>query len=333
MTDSVRIYDKIREVIQGVVVFSGLPGSGKTTAAMTIARPSEQVVLDFDLKDEARCNNLGIPYFRPEVESLKNAADYDLEAILNWSEKAFREIAEFGKKGRHTLIIDNGSPLEDAFSFAVANNPTKYGVNAKNAISGAHDGINPGVTVLWQNTVKYFLSNGFTRIVVCMPMSQIWANGVPVDKMKVKGNAALTQLSNLSVILVKSNLPNHSPVGLIGKEALGLLNFDEDTQRYQIKMVLPPRIPTFDWQSFVDYMAMMELGILTSFTQDEVWSTKEIEQFSSWLSDAQRDFILYIVRNPNFAPGNSEGAGANNKQALIPTNDVNVQEQPLLGMG
>ena len=51
MTDStVSIYDKLGTIIQGVTVFSGLPGSGKTTAAMTIARPSEQIVLDFDLK-------------------------------------------------------------------------------------------------------------------------------------------------------------------------------------------------------------------------------------------------------------------------------------------
>src|SRR5512133_3945023 len=109
---SVSIFEKLYELIQGVIVLSGLPGSGKTTAAMTIARPSEQIVLDFDLKDEPRCKSLGIPYFRPEVESLKNATNYDLGASLNWTQNAFREIAEEGKKGRHTLIIDNGSPLE-----------------------------------------------------------------------------------------------------------------------------------------------------------------------------------------------------------------------------
>ncbi len=330
MTDStVNIYDKLGDVIQGVVVFSGLPGSGKTTAAMTIARPSEQIVLDFDLKDEPRCKKLGIPYFRPEVKDLKNATDYDLEGILKWTETAFRSIAEEGKKGRHTLIIDNGSPLEDAFSFAVMKNPVKYGVNAKNAASGAYGGVNPGVAVLWQNMVKYFMSNGITRIVVCMHMSQSWANGVPVDKMKVKGNKALTQLSNLSVVLVKSVEPNHAPVGLIGKEALGLLSWDEKTQKYHIYMAVPPRIPSFDWENIMRLNAEMETGKKTSFASDEVWTKKEVEQYSPWLSDAQRDFILTIARNPNFSLGDGEDTAAGDKQPLIPANAVKVQEPAL----
>jgi hypothetical protein len=330
MTDStVSIYDKLGEVIQGVVVFSGLPGSGKTTAAMTIARPSEQIVLDFDLKDEPRCKKLGIPYFRPEVKDLKSATDYDLEAILTWTQTAFRSIAEEGKKGRHTLIIDNGSPLEDAFAYAVMKNPAKYGVNAKNAASGVYGGVNPGVAVLWGNMVKYFMSNGITRIVVCMHMSQSWANGVPVDKMKVKGNKALTQLSNLSVVLVKSAEPNHAPVGLIGKEALGLLSWDEQKSKYHIYMAIPPRIPSFDWESIMKLNAEMESGVKTSFEKNEVWSSKEVEQYSPWLSDAQREFILAIARNPNFSLGDGDETAAGEKQPLIPANDIKIQEPAL----
>jgi len=330
MTDStVSIYDKLGTIIQGVTVFSGLPGSGKTTAAMTIARPSEQIVLDFDLKDEPRCKKLGIPYFRPEVKDLKNATDYDLEAILTWTQTAFKAIAEEGKKGRHTLIIDNGSPLEDAFAFAVMKNPAKYGVNVKNAASGAYGGVNPGVAVLWQNMVKYFMSNGITRIVVCMHMSQSWANGVPVDKMKVKGNKALTQLSNLSVVLVKSAEPNHAPVGLIGKEALGLLTWDEKKSKYHIYMAIPPRIPSFDWENIVKLNAEMEAGTKTSFEKNEIWTSKEVEQYSPWLSDSQKEFILTIARNPNFSLGDGEETATGEKQPLIPANDVKIQEPTL----
>ncbi len=330
MTDStVSIYDKLGTIIQGVTVFSGLPGSGKTTAAMTIARPSEQIVLDFDLKDEPRCKKLGIPYFRPEVKDLKNATDYDLEAILTWTQTAFKAIAEEGKKGRHTLIIDNGSPLEDAFAFAVQKNPAKYGVNPKNAASGAYGGVNPGVAVLWQNMVKYFMSNGITRIVVCMHMSQSWANGVPVDKMKVKGNKALTQLSNLSVVLVKSSEPNHAPVGLIGKEALGLLTWDEKKSKYHIYMAIPPRIPSFDWENIVKLNAEMEAGTKMSFEKNETWTSKEVEQYSPWLSDSQKEFILTIARNPNFSLGDGEETATGEKQPLIPANDVKIQEPTL----
>jgi hypothetical protein len=323
------LYENLNELIQGVIVISGLPGTGKTIAAMTIARPSEQVVLDFDLKDEPRCKSLGIPYFRPSIDNLSNATDYDLEAILAWTQTAFKAIAEEGKKGRNTLIIDNGSPLEEALGYAVGKNPTKYGVNPKNAQTGAYGGVNPGVAVLWQNTVKYFLSNGFKRIIICMHMSQSWANGVPVDKMKVKGNKALTQLSNLSVVLSKSNLPNHAPVGLIGKEALGMLRWDEPTNKYHICMALPPRMPEFGWDHVLSYMKDLETSKKTSFTKEETWSQKEVEQYSPWLSDAQRDFILTIARNPNFTLGDGDEPASGEKQPLIPTENVKVQEPSL----
>jgi len=313
----------VSEYVQGVSVISGIPGSGKTTAAMTMVPPNKQVVLDFDLKDEVRCRKLGIPYFRPQVETMKSATDYDLSGILTWSQTAFKEIAEEGKKGRDTLIIDNGSAMEAAFGYAVMQNPAKYGVNPKNAASGAYGGVNPGVAVLWQNTVKYFQTNGYVRIVVCMHMSQSWANGVPVDKMKVKGNKALTELSNLSVVLIKSSLPNHAPVGLIGKEALGLLSYDEITQKYRICMALPPRLPEFDWDHVASYMQEFESGKKTSFAKDETWTTKEVEQYGPWLSDAQREFIITIARNPNFTLGDGEDAPASTgEKQLTPTGDI-----------
>ena len=323
------LYQTLDASIQGVIVLSGMPGSGKTTAAMTISPPNKQVVLDFDLKDETRCSKLGIPYFRPKVETIKSATDYDLEGILKWTEESFREIAKLGKEGRNTLIIDNGSPLEAAFAFAVEKNPGKYGVNAKNAQSGAYGGVNPGVAVLWQNIVKYFMSNGFSRIVICMHMSQSWANGLPIDKMKVKGNKVLTQLSNLSVILVKANTPNKAPVGLIGKEALGLLRWDEKIEKYNIYMAIPPRVPVFDWENVARLMDEMESGKKTSFEKEETWSAKEVENFSPWLSDSQREFIVTIARNPNFSFNDTDETASGDKQPLIPAEAIKP-EQPVV---
>lgn len=321
------VFNTISEYVQGVVVMSGIPGSGKTTAAMTMVPPNKQVVLDFDLKDEVRCKKLGIPYFRPQVETMKSATDYDLSGILAWSQTAFKEIAEEGKKGRDTLIIDNGSALEAAFGYAVLQNPSKYGVNPKNAQSGAYGGVNPGVAVLWQNTVKFFQTNGYARIIVCMHMSQSWANGVPVDKMKVKGNKALTELSNLSVVLIKSSLPNHAPVGLVGKEALGLLGWDEKNQKYHICMALPPRVPEFDWGHVANYMTEFETGKKSSFIKEETWTGKEVEQFGPWLSDAQREFIITIARNPNFSLGESdESSVSTGEKQLTPANEIKDPE-------
>lgn len=320
-------FEAIDNLIQGVILISGLPGSGKTTAAMTITRPSDLVVLDFDLKDELRCKTLGVPYYRPEMPVSQDPTENDLEEILNWSRSAFSRMAEHGKAGYSTLVIDNGSPLEDAFAYAVMKNPAKYGVNARNAQTGAYGGVNPGVSVLWHNTVRFFQSSGFKRIVVCMHMSQSWANGVPVEKMKVKGNRVLTQLSNLSVVLVRSNRPNQPPSGLVGKEALGLLRWNDATQKYSIYMALPPRVPEFTWDSVVELNKQMESGRKKSFTEEEIWTPKEIEQYSPWLSDGQREFILTIARNPGFRLEEGDGCAAE-KPLTGPLEDLDKKDEP-----
>jgi hypothetical protein len=320
-------FEAIDNLIQGIVLISGLPGSGKTTAAMTITRPNDLVVLDFDLKDELRCKTLDIPYYRPEMPISQDPTENDLEEILNWSRATFSDIAEKGKAGHSTLVIDNGSPLEDAFSYAVMKNPAKYGVNPRNAQTGAYGGVNPGVSVLWHNTVRFFQSSGFRRIVVCMHMSQSWANGVPVEKMKVKGNRALTQLSNLSVVLVRSNHPNQPPSGLVGKEALGLLHWNDATHKYSINMALPPRVPAFTWDSVVELNRQMESGQKQSFSEKEIWTPREIEQYSPWLSDGQREFILTIARNPGFHLEEGDGF-VSEKPVSGPLEDLDKKDDP-----
>jgi hypothetical protein len=129
--------------------------------------------------------------------------------------------------------------------------------------------------------------------------------------------------------LVKSVEPNHAPVGLIGKEALGLLSWDEQKSKYHIYMAVPPRIPSFDWENIMKLNAEMESGAKTFFEKNEVWSAKEVEQYSPWLSDAQREFILTIARNPNFSLGDGEETAAGDKQPLITANEVKVQEPAL----
>jgi hypothetical protein len=294
------------DYIQGVVLLSGLPGSGKTTAAMTISKPSDIVVLDYDLKDEQRCRSLGNPYFRPEMDISSDPTENDLAELLDWTRQTFKSIAVEGNNGRETLVIDNGSPLEDAFAFTVLKNPSKYGVNPKNAQTGAYGGVNPGVAIIWQNTIRYFLSNGFKRIIICMHMSQSWANGLPIEKMKVKGNKVLSQLSNLSVVLEKSDQPNRPPIGLIGKEALGLLRWDDNEKKYHVSMALPPRIMNFEWGVVSVLIDEFSEGRKKKFSNDELWTPKELEQYSPWLSDSQKEFILTIARNPNFSILESE---------------------------
>ncbi|MFC2031471.1 hypothetical protein ACFLWA_12195 [Chloroflexota bacterium] len=117
--------------------------------------------------------------------------------------------------GRTTLIIDNGSPVEEAFGALVAKNSQRYGVRPANVSSGKFGGVNPGVGKLWESTVNYLQAKGYERIFVIMHMSQVWTNSGPVpNKYKVKGNKTLNRLPNLSPLLVPDDrsLPN-SPIG------------------------------------------------------------------------------------------------------------------------
>jgi hypothetical protein len=83
--------------------------------------------------------------------------------------------------------------------------------------------------------------------------------------------------------LVKSVEPNHASVGLIGKEALGLLSWDEQKSKYHSYMAVPLHIPSFDWETIMRLNAEMESGTKTSFSADEIWTKKEVEQSSPWL--------------------------------------------------
>ncbi|MFC2029938.1 AAA family ATPase [Chloroflexota bacterium] len=288
------------EEIYGVSVISGLWGVGKTTLAMTCEDPSKVTMLDFDQKSKKRAEAMGMQYHSPAEIGLTDPLEYDLAEALQW----FRETVKGLDNGRTTLIIDNGSPVEEAFGALVAKNPQRYGVRPGNVTSGKFGGVNPGVGKLWESTVNYLQAKGYERIFVIMHMSQVWTNSGPVpNKYKVKGNKTLNQLSNLSLLLIRADDAG-APDALVMKEALGITKFDPK-KGFTVVRGLPPRIPNCDWPKIRGYVDTA--GERNGYAPSEIPSTFEMSCYGQFMSPEQTAFIKAVASNPTFSMTEGDG--------------------------
>jgi len=304
----------LHEAVNGLIVVGGLYGSGKTVLAMTAEDPSLVTMIDMDQKSEARAKALGIKYYTPDFDIAP--ADVDLEKTLQWFRAALRDLPE----DRELLIIDNGSVVEDAFHVAVQQDPERYGVKRANAASGKYGGTNPGVGRLWKDVVTYIKNKGYRTVIVCMHMSAIWAGGAPVDKYKTKGNKTLTELANLSLVLVRSDKPNTPPRGIVGKEALGLVTYKDG--EFEVYMALPPVVPECTWKNIAGYIDTAKER--TAFTKEERPTKQDLARYSEWLTDAQKDLIRTVASNPafNMSDNDAEGAVSRGTQNLNSWDEV-----------
>jgi len=280
----------IHKAINGLVVISGLYGTGKTTLALTAEDPNLTTMIDLDQKSAARAIGLGVAYYAPDFEV--DPVEVDMEKLLTW----FRETLKVIPDDRTHIILDNGSVLEDAFHVAVQQDPERYGVNKANAASGKYGGTNPGVGRIWKNLVTFLNGKGYKLITVCVHMSAVWAGGAPIDKYKAKGNKTLTELSNLSLVLQRSKKPNTAPRGIVGKEALGLITFKDG--EFQVSMALPPVVPECTWKNIGAYID--GASEKKTYSEEEKPTKLELERYGEWLTREQKELIRTIASNPEF---------------------------------
>ena len=304
----------IHSAIDGLILVSGLYGVGKTTLALTAEAPGLTTMLDLDQKSRARAEALGVAYFTPDFEV--DPVEVDMEKLLIWFRRVLGELPD----GRTHLIIDNGSVLEDAFHVAVQQDPERYGVKRTNATSGKYGGTHPGVGRIWKNLMTYITSNEYKLVTVCVHMSAVWAGGAPIDKYKAKGNKTLTELANLSLVLQRSDKPNTAPRAIVGKEALGLITFQDG--EFKVSMALPPVVPECTWKKIGEYIDGAEDK--KTFSDDEKPTRLELERYGEWLTTEQKRLIQTIESNPEFEMTEGEAGRiiSSNKGSLDSWDDV-----------
>lgn len=289
----------LHKAIGGTMLVSGLYGSGKTVLAMTAENPKLTVMIDLDQKSKARAEGLGVTYYTPDFDV--DPVELDMEKLLVW----FREVLDGLPEDKTTLIIDNGSMLEDAFHVAVSQDPNRYGVKPANAASGRFGGTHPGVGRIWKNVMTFLQGKGYKLVIICIHMSAVWAGGAPIDKFKAKGNKTLTELANLTLVLQRSIFPSTPPRAIVGKEALGLVTFQDG--EFKVSMALPPVIPKCTWKAIGEYID----GAFDKkeYIKDEKPTPDELERYGEWLTKEQKKLIQTVASNPEFSMSEQEASG------------------------
>lgn len=286
MNDSI-IHPKLEGTL---ILISGLHGLGKTRLGITLENPALTGMIDFDIKSQSLAEELKMTWYKAP-ESIGTPENYDVADLSRWFIKTLTDIPS----NLTHLLIDNATWAEAGLHYIVSQNPTKYGLNAKNVQAGIYGGTNPGVNVLWSNIFTFLQNKGIKVVTVVNHMSQPWANGAPVaNKFNIKGNKVFHQLSSLAIILVPAD-PNRGgkypkPSGVIIKEALSITKFDNN--EFTITKVLPARLPVCTWKNITGYFD--KPADFANPAPGEEWTQAEVNSYSEWLSPEQVQWVMKV---------------------------------------
>jgi hypothetical protein len=290
-----------------LIVITGSKGSGKSTAAATIAPPSEAdkvFVIDTensmsDIVDQIQFGQYVRAYERMKLDAtmLESIAKGDLPWVSNsqrnamvdyyyWFITTFKERLTEGKY--KYLIIDTVEPLEMAFTAAVQANPKMFGWSGASAYGKIEtEGIRP----LYEGLLEAIYARGVETIVLTTHLHSVWQDKQPVlNKIKPGGRLTLlTRLSTLMLWLV-SNVGNEdgAPAALVLKARMGKMIAGPDG--WQTRRILPQRIPHFSWMDVNNYR--QNPASFTNPASGEIPTPSEQEMISEMLTSEQMRLMV-----------------------------------------
>ena len=296
-----------------LIVITGPRGVGKSTLAATYLPPSkiERVVV---IDNENSMNNfrqnlirLGKDFGKyintlerfkhklPASDDLLNRIDKgnmpwtdanERSAFIDYYKHVLGEISELPAGKYDTLIVDTGERLEAGMAAYVEANKSKFGITDTGYGKLWINGVYPLYTYLLQG----LWDRGISTVILTFHLKNVWEGKRPIPgKVTHAGKKLLYYLSSLMLWLVNDNRnPNGEPAGLVLKERMGRVETDGDD--WNIKTMLPPRIPVCDWKHIRQYL---ETGYdIINPGPTEVRSEKETEMISELMTDAQIRLML-----------------------------------------
>jgi hypothetical protein len=301
-----------------LIIICGAKNTGKTVAASSFLRPSEVDQVYFhDAEDSANSivenlakKDMGFGRYVPLTKRFEGLKDEDLLTRINagklpWVDARGKSslLEYYGyviddldrnlEPGRYKLyVMDTLEKFESGMVAWVDDNKRKTGAQGGPSDSAYGQFWWGALYPLYDAFFNAIYDRGVETIILTSHLKQAWSGKKPVPgKVKPSGKSILYVRSMLFLWLVNEiNNPNGEPAALVFKERMCEFGVDKEHDEWDVRRMLPYRIPCFSWKRVREYM---EHGAdLANPAPGEARSQRENDMISEMLSDIQMQLMI-----------------------------------------
>lgn len=308
---------------RSLVVIPGAKNTGKTFAAVTVARPSHMDRVYYDdaersgnrVVSELESNDLHFGFYNdlesrfsgdlPNDEDLLHrinegqlpwASSRELSALEHYWAYVMESLDKNLTPGNFDVYIHDTLGKLEAGMAAWVEKRKGFGEGKAGWTTTSYGRMwTEGVYPLYEQFVESIFSRGVRVVVLTSHLKTPWTEGSnpkPIQgKVEPQGKKILYQLSTLMVWLVKSaRNADGAPAGLVLKERLGRLTIQDG--KWKPRRMLPERIPHFAWWGFGEERDSVEWYLengvdLANPRDDEKMNQDEREMVSELMTSEQ----------------------------------------------
>lgn len=295
-----------------IITFTGAKGSGKSTAMALYIPPSDYsklCVVDSEDSWSDLIRNLSTlnikpgaylrayERFQPSGDLLGLMAQNKLPWVSSQQKNSLLGLYDWFittldktlTTGRFKyLILDSIEPLEAAMTAYVETNRSKAGWSGDRSFGRMET---EGVRPLYEFILESVAQRGIETILLSSHLKQPWEGNRPItNKVEPGGRIKLlSRLSSMMFWLTQSNdNADGAPAAIVLKARLSNLQLIDG--RWQVRRVLPARIPHFTWSDVEHYR--QHPADLAHPQTGEALTQADQEMISEMLSDEQMRLML-----------------------------------------